>query len=400
MKRIKIFLPILAIIFLAACTKDVKEMIIASPVAPNLSAPSQNVAPYNADSGSYVLNFDSVGTAISISGTAADYGQKTPVSYTLQIDFTSDNFQNAQTLAVASTNSFTVSIKQLYAVITNADGLNATTDLTSSFDLRVMTTIGVGSHPTYSNAQTVKLKPLAALLPFDQVSKINLWYIIGMGDHNWTYSDAGIGVSMIPLGLETGNAYNKSGDGLFTYTGYFQASVGFKIVSGAAADMGTWKNQWGSSDGALTPVYMDGSSQNFFVPADGYYTIKLNSVVNTLTIEPAASAPSTSYSAIGLIGEFNGWASDVDLSPCDPSAGTNNHMWYTTYTFSTDFTPPVGNGGCKFRANHDWGTNWGSGVFPFGFGVGNGTNIPYLAGTYHVILNDVTGCYYFIEQTP
>jgi hypothetical protein len=50
----------------------------------------------------------------------------------------------------------------------------------------------------------------------------------------------------------------------------------------------------------------------------------------------------------------------------------------------------------KFRANHDWGTNWGSKAFPSGNGVNNGDNIPIATGnTFFVWFNDVSGEYYF-----
>ncbi|MBE0650175.1 MAG: SusE domain-containing protein [Bacteroidales bacterium] len=397
MKKIKIFLPLLAIALLAACSNDPKMMISPNPVAPVLSEPSHATAAYNADSAAYVLNLDSTGVAETFIGTPANYGQPTTVTYSLQIDNSGDNFANAQTIATSTKDTISVTIPQLYLAVTG-DVLNAPLGVQSSFDVRVMTTIGSNLITTYSNTVTIKINPLPALKSYDLVSKINMWYIIGLADGNWNYSAAGIGSSMIPLSLVTGKAYNNAGDGTFTYTGYFQASRGFKIVSGAASDMGTWSNQWGSSDGGLTPVYKDGGSKNFTVPSDGYYTITLNSIKNSLSIVPAASAPSNSYTSMGLIGEFNSWATDVNLTPCDASLGTNNHVWYTTYTFTTDFTPPVGSGGCKFRADGSWNSNWGAGTWPYGLGTNGGTNIPFMSGTYTILFNDVDGCFYFIKQ--
>jgi len=98
---------------------------------------------------------------------------------------------------------------------------------------------------------------------------------------------------------------------------------------------------------------------------------------------------------MGMIGEFNSWATDVAMSP---SLTKNNHVWYLTYTFTSDFTPPVGSGGLKFRANGGWGDNWGGGTFPAGIGTNGGTNIPFLKGTYIAVLNDIDGTFMFIKK--
>lgn len=234
--------------------------------------------------------------------------------------------------------------------------------------------------------RTITLKFQATPIPLKAFTAVtpNLWYIIGLGDGKWNYSTDGIGASIFPLSVISGNAYSDAGDGTFTYTGYFKAANGFKIVSGKASDMGTWAVQWGSSDGHLTPVFKDAGSKNFFVPTDGYYTITLNSITNVLTIIPATVTPTT-YATIGLIGAFNGWGGDVVMTPSQTS---NNHTWYTTQTFATD-------GGCKFRADGAWTTSWGGDTFPIGM---SGGDIPAKAGTYKVLFNDIDGCFYFIKQ--
>ncbi|MBB3187072.1 SusE domain-containing protein [Microbacter margulisiae] len=391
MKKFRIFFPLLALILLAACNNDPKMMILANPVAPVLNAPSHSTSAYNKDSAAYVLNMDSTGLADTFTGTAANYGIGTTVTYSLQIDKTGDNFANAQTVTSATTDSLPVTISQLYTIITDAKTFNAPAGVRTSFDIRVMTTIGASKIPTYSNTQTLIIIPILSLKSYT-IATPSSWYIIGMGDGKWNYSKDGIGASMFPLSVVSGKAYLNSGAGTFTYTGYFEHANPFKVVDNSMS----WSDpSWGSSDGALTPV-LSSSSKNFVVPSDGYYTITLNSITNTFTIV-AATAPSVNYTSMGLIGEFNGWASDVALTAADPAAGANNHIWYTTYTFTSDFTPPVGTGGCKFRADGAWTYNWGAGTFPIGLGTNGGTNIPFLKGTYKVFFNDIDGCFYFIQ---
>ncbi len=151
--------------------------------------------------------------------------------------------------------------------------------------------------------------------------------------------------------------------------------------------MGTWTVQWGSSDGGLTPVFESSSSQNFFVPSDGYYTITLNSISNTLSIV-ATTAPTKSYTPMALSGDFNSWNSTAN--PMSAFLATNNHQWYATVTISTA-------GGIKFN-NDNWANSWGNTTFPTGLGTNGGSNIPITAGTYIALFNDIDDCYYFIKQ--
>jgi len=201
------------------------------------------------------------------------------------------------------------------------------------------------------------------------------WYIVGLGGH-WDNSNAGLGSSLVPLNVVSGNNYNDNGDGKFTYTGYFKASDSFKLIR----DIGVWTPSWAMTSGALKY----NGNDNISVAADGYYTITLNSITNTLSIV-STTAPKASYTSIGLIGGFNGWGTDVVMTP---SQSSNNHTWYTTQTFAAD-------GGCKFRADGAWTTSWGGDTFPIGM---SGGDIPAKAGTYKVLFNDIDGCFYFIKQ--
>jgi starch-binding outer membrane protein SusE/F len=238
------------------------------------------------------------------------------------------------------------------------------------------------------------LKVLPYVLPLFPYTEVTprLWFIVGLGGH-WDNSVAGLGSSLIPLNLSDGKKYNLKGDGEFTYTGYFKASESFKLVRDYTSAT-PWNEFWGMSGSVLK----HNSGDNIAVTADGYYTLTLNSIDNTLTIV-AAAAPANNYTSMGMMGEFNGWSTDI---PMAASLSTNNHVWYTTYTFANDYTP---NGGCKFRANGTWDVGWGGNSFPYGIGTSvSGANILFKAGTYVIIFNDLdaskstTGTYYFIKK--
>ena len=390
MKNLKIFISIIAGLLFVACADDAKLMISSTQTAPVLSVPNHKTTAWNKDSVAYVISLDSTGIAETFIGTPAKYGQNTSVTYSLQIDKTGNNFANPVTITSATKDTLDVSVSQLYTLLTNPapSGFNSAVGVKGNYDIRVMTNIGANLFTLYSNVITIKVNPLPSLKPYTLVSP-NLWYIIGLGDGNWSYSVAGIGVSMFPLSVTTGKVYTSAGDGIFTYTGYFQAAKPFKIVSGKASDMGTWNVQWGNNgaDGINSPVFSSSSSKNLKVPTDGYYTITLNSITNTLSIV-AATAPAKSYTVMALSGDFNGWSATAN--PISAFGTTNNHQWYGNVTIAAS-------GGIKFN-NNNWANSWGDTTFPSGFGINNGPNVPITAGTYTAIFNDIDNCYYFIKH--
>jgi hypothetical protein len=92
------------------------------------------------------------------------------------------------------------------------------------------------------------------------------------------------------------------------------------------------------------------------------------------------------FPSIGIIGSATpgGWDFDTDLN--DNGDGT----------FGLLLT--LVDGEAKFRANDDWGTNWGSDTWPCGTATQGGPNIPVTAGTYEVTFNPSTGEYCFEEN--
>lgn len=90
---------------------------------------------------------------------------------------------------------------------------------------------------------------------------------------------------------------------------------------------------------------------------------------------------------ISIIGSFNNWSGDINMTSTDNVNWTLNH----TFTVNTEL---------KFRQNASWNVNWGSGAFPSGTAVQNGNNIPVPAGTYTISFNSSTGQYNFQSPAP
>ena len=217
---------------------------------------------------------------------------------------------------------------------------------------------------------------------------IEIWYLIGgcIGDGAWTNSVDAIGVSVIPMNTVEGFDYDKkTGQGELTFTGYFIASQGFKLIK--TPGDATWTDQWGVKDGNY--VRNDGGSSDIKVAADGYYVVTLNTASNTLTVKPAEITPAV-YPSMLISGDFNGWdAENTFMTPVNTVEGVENHVW----VYELDATG--GDTTVKFL-QPGWQPNWGGTGFPYGVGTGNGPNIPVTAGKYKVIFNDITGAYSFI----
>lgn len=172
--------------------------------------------------------------------------------------------------------------------------------------------------------------------------------------------------------------------GSYLYTGYLNAGD-FKFIT----VVGSWDIQYGNngSNGvALKAKGSDPDPGTFKVAAAGYYTVKIN--INTLTfsLTPYSAAGATSYSSIGIIGDFIQWS---DIAPMTKST-FNPHIWTITQSIATS-------GGLKFRIASGWEVNWGPVSAnvngKYGKAAFNGENIDVKPGNYKILFNDLTGDY-------
>lgn len=178
----------------------------------------------------------------------------------------------------------------------------------------------------------------------------------------------------------------------YVYTGYFGAGA-FKLLE----VLGQWQPQWGTNGGNALAVNPGGGSDpgTFNVATAGYYTYTFTTVGQggSFTVTPFDATSSTTYGTMGIIGAAtaNGWGSDTFMTQ-DPN---NPHLWFINGVALTA-------GEFKFRANSNWGTNWGDNGSAENYGTAlfnAPNNIPIAtAGTYNIWFNDLDANYIIIPQ--
>lgn len=222
-----------------------------------------------------------------------------------------------------------------------------------------------------------------------------LWYMVGNNIGAASWGNDNIGGGLIPLLPSADETYDDAtGTGVISYTGYMPAGTQFKFVQVP----GSWDAQLNytnieSPDAALVSDE-DGDNHNIGIRADGFYTIKVNTKALTITIAAYAKTPKT-FASMAMPGTQNGWdPTATDMTACETQNG-QNHVWTTQFVVDAD---APSDGGVKFAANGGWDDNWGAAAFPWGQGTGGGANIPYTAGSYTVVFNDITGQFYFIAN--
>ena len=181
---------------------------------------------------------------------------------------------------------------------------------------------------------------------------------------------------------------------VLSYTTKWTGAWDLKIWD--ADGFGNWDVAWGCAvDGDNSPsgALQNSGAQAISAPSAEFYTFTIDMNTQTYTWTKLENQAPKEYESISLIGEFNGWGGDFDLTQVTP------HNWYGVFTQESD-------GQLKYRANHDWSVNWGYGsdkdwnvADSFNkIGTNGGGNIWVPKGTYAVYLNDITNSMLIIAE--
>ncbi len=190
-------------------------------------------------------------------------------------------------------------------------------------------------------------------------------YIITVNTNDMTYDAEGLAYAdMIwqagnangwgtPVGAGLKNkgwkdARNNDGD----YYGFMYLNGEFKFRSG--------KDNWNAPDWGLDDAFdnysgllLTQSPTNISAP-EGFYMVEANIANLTYKLTPITT--------IGVIGGFNGWASDYAKLTYNTATGAWESDGYVSIPAGTEF---------KFRANDDWAINWGGDINNLSYDGGN-----------------------------
>ena len=240
-------------------------------------------------------------------------------------------------------------------------------------------------NPIYSNVVTMKavpyyieLKPAAPII----------WYMVGncIGSASWSNGADQVGKGLVPMFLVPNEEYDKAtGGGLTSFTGFFPEDGQFKFVL-TPGDWNTQLNFTNVKNPGSFLIDADGDNHNIGIGEKGYYTIKLDTRTNDITIEKYDGNVKV-YDQLCVAGTFNEW-SDTEMTPIFTLDGSENHIW--SYEV---------NGGDKLKVKipGSWETNWGYKNGLAGSGDNDG-NLVVPDGKYLLLFNDITGDYMLIEQ--
>lgn len=364
MKNIyKILIAFIAVLAVSCDGDDVEKRTIVEAVSTaEITAPVTGLT--------FVLDVNKAAEeATKFEWTAAKYSNNVVVEYTLLIDKKGGDFTAAKTLATTK-NATTASIlvRELNQA---AIDLGGKPEEESSFDVKIKATVASGGVPQISNTFiTIKVTPYTGKVDYNFTE----WYLVG--DATVSGWDNNKGNQILFRSATNSNEYK--------FTGFFKAGA-FKAIK----NLGSWAPMYGGSTGTLAyrGVDSDPDPASFVIPADGYYTFKMDVKELKYTLEAYDASAAVNYTTVGIIGSSTakGW----DASTAMVKSTFDPHIWSLGVTSLND-------GEMKFRANDAWDVSWG-GKTAFS-GGGTGDNIPVAKSKYVIYFNDLDGSYLMIPN--
>lgn len=294
-------------------------------------------------------------TAGSFSWSAADFGYKAAITYTIQftkagLDFPANNISEVN---VGSALSKTFTVSELNAKMLDIMTYGQATGVW----VRLKADVGSGVAPIYSNV--IKNLTITAYRDIINYGFPQALWIAG----NYQGWDPGSAPKIVDK-----NASGTTGSNYEGYINVVDASPHeFKMVKG---------NNWGAGDygaGASAGTIQSPSGTNLSMPGQlaGVFLIRANTQNNTWNYTRIAT-----WGIIGSAVPVSGWNSSV---PMTFNAGAG------TWTITTNL---MGGQELKFRANDDWGINFGDDAPRDNKPDYGGGNIPIAAdGNYTITLD-------------
>ncbi len=308
----KIMLVGIAAITFSSCEKDEVRTVLTVGSAPTLQSSATTLV---------LLQANANNDAVKFTYTPATFGFDAAVTYVLQISKGGTSFASASTTEVGLSN--TTPLEKSFKVVDfNRELLKIINYGTATpVEVRVKATVAAAAAPSYSNVVTISANAYRDLITYTYPNAIN----VAGNFQGWNPGNA-------PQIVKQNNGgYN----GFEGYIVFNDPSPQFKFVKG---------NNWGAGDyGSAGGSALGNGGPNLTLPSGGagltgYYRVRASEATLTWGY--------TKINTWGIIGAFNGWAANVDMTF---NAATG--VWSITRDMPT--------GEFKFRANSDWGINFG-----------------------------------------
>lgn len=335
-------LLLIASVVLGSCKKEEIQAVLTPGGATTLSSTQSTLVLVQANAGA---------NAVTFTWGAASFGFDAAITYTIQLAKGGTNFASPATttevnMGTALSKTFTVGEFNAKMQEIISDGV------ATPIQVRIKSDVGSGVSPVYSNVLTMTVTSYLDIVTYTFPAAMN---IAG----NYQGWDPGTAPQIT-------NTRNGGYGGYEGYIIFNHATPAFKIVKG---------NNWGAGDfGGAGGVLTNGGS-DITLPGGGagitgLYRLRANTTTMTYSF--------TKINTFGIIGNATpgGWGGSTAMI-FNPANGS--------WSLTTDLTV----GEMKFRANDDWGINFGDNDNP----IDNkpeydGSNIPVaLAGNYTITLN-------------
>jgi hypothetical protein len=308
----KIMLVGVAAITFSSCEKDEVRTVLSAGSVPTLQANNTTLV---------LLQANANNDAVKFTYSPATFGFDAAVTYVLQIAKGGTNFASASTTEVGLSNAAPLE-KSFKVVDFNRELLKIINYGTATpVEVRVKATVAAAAPASYSNVVTITATAYRDIIKYSFPNALN----IAGNFQGW---DPGSAPQIVK---QNNGGYNG-------FEGYIIFNAGtpeFKMVKG---------DNWGAGDyGSAGAGTLGNGGPNLTLPSGGaglagYYRVRANTTNLTWGY--------TKITKWSLIGAFTGWSSDVDLT-FNPATG----VWSITRDM------PAGE--FKFRANSDWGINFG-----------------------------------------
>lgn len=352
MKKINLIILILVgLITVISCEKDETKIVLGGDgTAPALTSPTGGT--------SYVLTEENDTTTLTtFTWSEADFGYDAAIDYTVQFDFAGNGFATPNSLGSTNNLQFKITVGDMNQKLLLADGVFGIVNSVETRVIAIIKAIDKSDVDTMISASVaLDITPYEVIIVYPR--------LFVPGEHNgWLETDSSSSIYSV-----------KSND---KYEGYINTTVnpsGFKLLYVPA-----WEedNTIGDPDAAGTSgtLQIGGwGGNNIMITTDpGYYQIKADLIALTYSIL---------LTDWGLIGDATpgGWDADTDMT-------------YNVVSGVWELTVDLVAGNIKFRANDDWGLNYGSNNAN-GICDAGGSDIPVATAGNYTITLDLRGPLY------